>query len=115
MNLDRKAAPDAESDEGAAGSPGDRQRPRVVLLVRCVLFDEHRVVLHEVKYQQAGVKCDCDVSNCSYRRRRNLNTLAPLVPFTFVMAYQADLAYGNKRHRIRGFFKINYGGVSCRL
>lgn len=40
---------------------------------------------------------------CSYRRRRNLNTLAPLVPFTFVMAYQADLAYGNKRHRIRGY------------
>lgn len=28
--------------------------------------------------------------------------MAPLVPLTFILAYQADLAYGNKLHRILG-------------
>ncbi|RZC39467.1 plasminogen receptor (KT) [Asbolus verrucosus] len=35
-----------------------------------------------------------------YRYKRKLITLAPLVPLSFIMAYQADLAYGNKIHRI---------------
>lgn len=26
----------------------------------------------------------------------------PIIPLTFVIAYQADLAYGTKLHRIRG-------------
>ncbi|CAH1121565.1 unnamed protein product [Ceutorhynchus assimilis] len=36
----------------------------------------------------------------SYRYKRKLSVLAPLVPLTFIFAYQADLAYGNKLHRI---------------
>ena len=28
--------------------------------------------------------------------------MAPLVPLTFVVAYQADLAYGNKMERVIG-------------
>ncbi|KAF7268499.1 hypothetical protein GWI33_018379 [Rhynchophorus ferrugineus] len=38
----------------------------------------------------------------SYRNKRKLSTLAPLVPLTFIYAYQADLAYGNKMRRILG-------------
>ncbi|KAL1493250.1 hypothetical protein ABEB36_011339 [Hypothenemus hampei] len=36
----------------------------------------------------------------SYRYKRNSSILTPLVPLTFIFAYQADLAYGNKLHRI---------------
>ncbi|KAJ8926819.1 hypothetical protein NQ314_020667 [Rhamnusium bicolor] len=36
----------------------------------------------------------------SYRYKRKSIYLAPLLPLTFVVAYQADLAYGNKLHRI---------------
>ncbi|XP_018578237.1 plasminogen receptor (KT) [Anoplophora glabripennis] len=36
----------------------------------------------------------------SYRYKRKPIYLASLVPLTFVVAYQADLAYGNKLHRI---------------
>ncbi|EFA10888.2 plasminogen receptor (KT) isoform X1 [Tribolium castaneum] len=32
--------------------------------------------------------------------KRKLISLLPMVPLTFVVAYQADLAYGNKIHRI---------------
>ncbi|XP_072402810.1 plasminogen receptor (KT) [Diabrotica undecimpunctata] len=35
-----------------------------------------------------------------YRYKRKPIYLAPLVPLTFVVSYQADLAYGNKLHRI---------------
>ncbi|XP_030756334.1 plasminogen receptor (KT)-like isoform X2 [Sitophilus oryzae] len=35
-----------------------------------------------------------------YRLKKKLSLLAPLVPLTFLYAYQADLAYGNKLHRI---------------
>lgn len=38
----------------------------------------------------------------SYRFKRKPIYLTPLVPMTFVVAYQADLAYGNKLHRIIG-------------
>lgn len=37
----------------------------------------------------------------TYKRTRNRVILVPLVPFTFIIAYQADLAYGNKLHRIK--------------
>ena len=40
-----------------------------------------------------------------YRNIRQKAALLPLVPLTFVMGYYADLAYGNKTHRIQG--KIN--------
>jgi len=36
----------------------------------------------------------------SYRYKRKISVLTPLVPLTFILAYQADLAYGNKLHRI---------------
>ncbi|XP_047115207.1 plasminogen receptor (KT) [Schistocerca piceifrons] len=36
-----------------------------------------------------------------YRRSRKSGVLAPLLPLTFVLAYQADMAYGSKLHRIR--------------
>ncbi|KAJ3640142.1 hypothetical protein Zmor_003458 [Zophobas morio] len=39
-------------------------------------------------------------SIAAYSRKQRLVTLLPLVPLTFVTAYQADLAYGNKIHRI---------------
>ncbi|XP_046405237.1 plasminogen receptor (KT) [Ischnura elegans] len=37
-----------------------------------------------------------------YRRGRKPGVLAPLLPLTFIVGYQADMAYGNKLHRIRG-------------
>lgn len=33
--------------------------------------------------------------------------LAPLLPLSFALAYLADLAYGNKIHRIRGTLLVN--------
>ncbi|CAG9855306.1 unnamed protein product [Phyllotreta striolata] len=35
-----------------------------------------------------------------YRYKRKPVFLVPLVPLTFIIAYQADLAYGTKLHRI---------------
>ncbi|XP_071438981.1 plasminogen receptor (KT) [Hetaerina americana] len=37
-----------------------------------------------------------------YRRARKPGVLAPLLPLSFIVGYQADMAYGNKLHRIRG-------------
>ncbi|CAN7944188.1 hypothetical protein HPB47_002537 [Ixodes persulcatus] len=37
-----------------------------------------------------------------FQRTRRLSTLAPLLPLTFVLAYQGDSAYGSKQDRIRG-------------
>lgn len=37
-----------------------------------------------------------------FRRSHKPGILVPLLPLTFVFGYQADLAYGNKIHRIRG-------------
>lgn len=39
-----------------------------------------------------------------YRTTRRGGILAPVVPMSFVLAYYADLAYGSKIHRIRGWF-----------
>nr|XP_045606505.1 plasminogen receptor (KT)-like isoform X1 [Procambarus clarkii] len=36
-----------------------------------------------------------------FRRTRKPGTLVPLLPLTFVLAYQADLAYGSKLNRIK--------------
>lgn len=36
-----------------------------------------------------------------FRHTRKPGVLAPLLPLSFVVAYQADMAYGNKLHRIR--------------
>ncbi|XP_037926183.1 plasminogen receptor (KT) isoform X2 [Hermetia illucens] len=36
-----------------------------------------------------------------YRKTKRLGVLTPLVPLSFITAYYADLAYGNKIHRIR--------------
>jgi hypothetical protein len=36
-----------------------------------------------------------------FRRTRKPGVLIPLLPLTFIVAYQADMAYGNKLHRIR--------------
>ncbi|XP_055922631.1 plasminogen receptor (KT) [Eupeodes corollae] len=35
-----------------------------------------------------------------YQRVRRVTVLAPILPFTFITAYYADLAYGSKLHRI---------------
>ena len=43
----------------------------------------------------------CDRSR--YKRTRNPKMLAPMIPLTFVVGYQADLAHGNKMDRIRGW------------
>jgi len=37
-----------------------------------------------------------------YRRTGKPSALAPVLPLSFVLAYQADLAYGSKMERIRG-------------
>ena len=34
--------------------------------------------------------------------------LAPMIPLTFVVGYQADLAHGNKMDRIRGWYYYLY-------
>ncbi|GLH08190.1 Uncharacterized protein GBIM_13481 [Gryllus bimaculatus] len=36
-----------------------------------------------------------------FRRTRKPGVLIPLLPLTFITAYQADMAYGNKLHRLR--------------
>ncbi|XP_027217103.1 plasminogen receptor (KT) isoform X1 [Penaeus vannamei] len=36
-----------------------------------------------------------------FRRTRKPGTLVPLLPLTFIVAYQADLAYGSKLNRIK--------------
>jgi len=45
-----------------------------------------------------------------YKKSRRPGILVPLVPLSFILAYQIDLAYGNKLHRIRGEAEniINY-------
>jgi len=45
-----------------------------------------------------------------YKKSRRPGILVPLVPLSFIFAYQIDLAYGNKLHRIRGEAEniINY-------
>lgn len=43
-------------------------------------------------------------SECRYRITKRSNNLIPIVPFTFTIAYVADLAYGSKQHRIRGLW-----------
>ncbi|XP_034239829.1 plasminogen receptor (KT) [Thrips palmi] len=37
----------------------------------------------------------------SYRRTRKPGFLMPIIPLSFILAYQADLSYGTKLHRIR--------------
>nr|CAD7589710.1 unnamed protein product [Timema genevievae] len=37
----------------------------------------------------------------AFRRTRKPGVLAPLLPLSFIGGYQADMAYGNKLHRIR--------------
>lgn len=37
----------------------------------------------------------------TWKKRRNPNFLFPVIPLTFVFAYYADQAYGNKTDRIR--------------
>lgn len=50
-----------------------------------------------------------------YRTTRRSGVLAPVVPLSFVLAYYADLAYGSKVHRIRGWFDGNRIHVMLRL
>ncbi|XP_023235301.1 plasminogen receptor (KT)-like [Centruroides sculpturatus] len=37
-----------------------------------------------------------------YRKTKRTRTLIPIFPLTYIVAYQADLAYGNKLIRIQG-------------
>lgn len=37
-----------------------------------------------------------------FRRTKRLSLLTPMLPMTFVLAYQGDLAYGSKLVRIKG-------------
>ena len=39
-----------------------------------------------------------------FRKSRRPGILVPLLPLTFVLGYQLDLAYGKKLHRICGKF-----------
>lgn len=41
-----------------------------------------------------------------YKKSQRPGILVPLVPLTFLLGYQIDLAYGNKLHRIRGILAI---------
>lgn len=45
--------------------------------------------------------------DCRYKVTKRSNNLVPIVPFTFTLAYVADLAYGSKIHRIRGTYGHN--------
>lgn len=36
-----------------------------------------------------------------FRRTKKPGVLIPMLPLTYIVAYQADLAYGNKLHRMR--------------
>lgn len=46
--------------------------------------------------------------DCRYKVTKRSNNLVPIVPFTFTLAYVADLAYGSKVHRIRGTYGHNF-------
>ncbi|XP_044762991.1 plasminogen receptor (KT) [Coccinella septempunctata] len=39
-------------------------------------------------------------SALGFRYKRKVSVFAPLIPLSFLMAYQTDLAYGTKLHRI---------------
>jgi len=45
-----------------------------------------------------------------YKKSQKPGILVPLLPLSFILAYQIDLAYGSKLHRIRGEAEniINY-------
>ena len=44
--------------------------------------------------------CGCFL--CRYKKSGHRGALAPLLPLTFIVGYQGDLAYGSKMDRIRG-------------
>ena len=37
-----------------------------------------------------------------FRSSRKPGVLVPMLPLTFILGYQIDMAYGNKLHRIKG-------------
>ncbi|XP_018320583.1 plasminogen receptor (KT) [Agrilus planipennis] len=39
--------------------------------------------------------------SAAYKRNKKIGLLSPIVPLSFIMAYQTDLAYGTKRNRIK--------------
>ena len=39
---------------------------------------------------------------CRFMRTKHVGALVPLLPLTFVVGYQADMALGNKMERILG-------------
>ena len=50
-----------------------------------------------------------------YKKSQKPGILVPLLPLSFILAYQIDLAYGSKLHRIRGIvmIKFNLAGRPC--
>lgn len=48
-----------------------------------------------------------------YKVTKRTTNLMPIVPFTFILAYTFDSAYGSKFHRIRGLFTIFYFTFEC--
>ena len=42
------------------------------------------------------------ILSCRFKRSRNPAALAPFLPLSFIVAYQADYVYGSKMNRIRG-------------
>ena len=47
------------------------------------------------------VHFNAKIKRFRYRRNRNPAALAPLLPLTFLVGYQGDLAYGTKVNRIK--------------
>ncbi|UYV80392.1 PLGRKT [Cordylochernes scorpioides] len=87
---DTDAQPDAREDDCTADCKGQRD----ALLAGSFLPHIHCSHAGRPPALTAGV---C----VRYRRCHRMSVLSPLLPLTFLMGYQADLAYGSKMNRIQ--------------
>lgn len=56
-------------------------------------------------FEKANIWLTCDYR---YIKTKNPAVIAPFLPLSFIVGYQADYAYGNKIDRIRGALYYNY-------
>ena len=102
---------DASEDDGPAAVHGQRETVLVGQLLWAVSCGPH----WRVRSTQSIAVCSLMTSLCHmaltelclvcvarFLRRKQPWILVPLVPLSFVVGYQADLAYGNKMERVLG-------------
>lgn len=84
----------------------DRQMERQIrmqLLMRERMVATQLAVVREAIYWWGGFYGLCLVGlTAGFLKTKNPGVIAPLVPLSFVVGYQADMAFGNKMERIVG-------------